>query len=256
MTEPQLPFDPPLPASHPVATTEFARKYNEYCQAALEASPLFAELCRYVRDKQVGETQLLGILKVHLKIPLKSAAEEARRILSFIEGANAEIWQDLSYGKMTVSDARKNSAIKVITESANAPTEATATPPPAGQPDPPAAAAPEEAHAKAKHRNPLFNNHPLSFEEHAARVAAAEARLAAMTPEEREASRAAARKKAGILTPEEEKERCAARAAHEKARIEKLPAEFQARLAAAKARAKKLMAEERARLAAGKSHSK
>jgi hypothetical protein len=87
MTEPPLPFDPPLPDSHPRAMTEFARKYNEFRQADLEPSPLFADLCRYVRDHQIGETPLLGVLRDSLKMPSKSAAVEARRILIFIEGA-------------------------------------------------------------------------------------------------------------------------------------------------------------------------
>jgi hypothetical protein len=108
-----------------------------------------------------------------------------------------------------------------------------------GQPEP-SPAPPKEKQTRAGRENPLINNRPLSPEEHAARVAAAKARRAAITPEEREAAERAAM--------EERQARQAADAAREKVRIEKMSPDFRAQYLAGKAKAKKLMAEERARL--------
>jgi hypothetical protein len=109
---------------------------------------------------------------------------------------------------------------------------------PPGQPSqaPPTAA----KEKRAKRENPHINNRPLSPEEQAARVAAAKARRAAITPEGREAAERAAM--------EERQANQAAAAVREKDRIEKMPTDFRARYLADKAKVKKLMAEERARL--------
>jgi hypothetical protein len=183
-----------------------------------------------------------------MKMNPESAKVEATHVLNLIKDCNAEILQALIDGKMTVSDARRNSTIEAIKEwknnvkmkpeSANVPTEAPASP--------------KEKQTTVGRVKPPFNQPPLSFEEHAARVEAAEVREAAMKPEELEAAQAPFLQAPGMLTPEEQKERRAALAAREKARIAKLPPEMQAALARDKARGKKLITAEHARLAAKK----
>jgi hypothetical protein len=217
MTEPPLPFDPPLPDSHPLAMTEFACKYNEFRQADLEVSPEFAKVCLYVRDNRITKTQLSSILEDSVKMHPWSAKVEATHILHISQEGNAEILQDLSNGKITVSDARKNSTKKAITESASVPSEVSATPAPPtpGQPESAAPAVPKELNRILEQA--LFDDEErrrnregqslMSPEEFAVWNLEVKQKLAAMSPEEREAAAAAIRKAAAAAEVERRAQR-------------------------------------------------
>jgi hypothetical protein len=300
MTEPQLPFDPPLPDPHPKANPPATRTGNwrDYSESiplpplegrilSLECVNVLAEafetseealreIQRAWKDSNrwpertsgsfnsdwrfpyygpvywaVWEAKRAGVTcrKLYAEVsevfPIKTPEEIKTFRLARLRPQAQELKTKLAEREKQVQELKESlgELEKRISE-----LETSEPTPTTGQPDSAPPAVPKEK--RAKRENPLINNRPLSPEERATRNAAAEARLAAMTPEEREPAEAAARKKAGILTPEERKARQAEGAAHEKARIEKMPPDFRARYIADKAKGKKMMAEERARLAA------
>jgi cell division septum initiation protein DivIVA len=273
MTEPGLPFDPPLPDSHPRANPPATRTGNwrDYPESiplppqegrilSLECINVLAEafetsekalkdIQRAWKDsnrwpertsgsfnsdwrfpygsvdwaiweaKKAGVTCRKLLAEVSEVFPIKTPEEIKAFRLARLRPEAQELKTKLAEREKQARELKESlgELEKSISELEN-----SLPAPVTGQPDSAPPAVPKEKRTRAKGKNPVINNRPLSPEERAARNATAEARRAAMTPEEHEAAHAAALKEAGILSPEERNARRAAAQVRQKERITKL----------------------------------